>query len=137
MLDVDIREKCNDLLESVGNEEIARFCYENDMMTKEQALKIVGTEENLKKHRTYCYVLVDIDDVLNEIDDDELYEWLNDGGYDFPKDEKDEKEPQDYNIDKEEWLKAIKNTFSKMFTRVYTKEDFKREICDAIDSYMI
>jgi len=132
MLDVDIREKCNDLLESIGDKEIARFCYENDMMTKEQALKIVGTEENLKKHKTYCYVLVDPDAVLNEIDDDELYEWLNDGGYDFPKDEE---EPQDYN--KEKWLKDIKNTFSKMFTRVYTKEDFKRKICDAIDSYMI
>lgn len=136
ILDVDIMQRCEDLLESVGDKEIARYCYENDLMTKEQALKIADDEEDLENHKHFCYVLVDPNVVLNEIDNDELYEWLKDDDYDFPKEEDDENKYEPW-LTKEEWIKGIRNYFSQNFTRVFTKEDFKKEICKAIDDYSI
>lgn len=129
--DIDIRYSCNDALESIGDKEIARYCYEKGMMTKEQALEVLGNEEELHKHKNKCYIWVDIDSVLGSIGDDDLYDWLNDNGYDSPKNQQ-----EDFEFDKYTWLKGIRDIFSKMFTKIYTKEDFKKEICDAIDCYL-
>lgn len=134
ILDVDIMQRCEDLLESVGDKEIARYCYENDLMTKEQALKIVDDEEDLERHKHFCSIFVNPNDVLNEIDNDDLYELLKDDDYDFPKEEDDEDKYEPW-LTKEEWIRDIRNYFSQNFTKVFTKEDFKRELCKAIDDY--
>lgn len=136
-MEVDIRYRCDELLDSIGNEEIARYCYENNMMTKEQALEVVGDENALKKHYTHCYILVDPEDVLYDLDNDEIYEHLLDQGYNFPKEKDDDDDLVLIDFPtKQSWLNTIKNQFSKMFTKVYTKEDLKKELCDAIDFYL-
>lgn len=129
--DVVVRYFCDDALAAVGDKEIARYCYEKGMMTKEQALEVIGDEEELTKHRINCNVYVDGDDVLEEIDTDDLYEWLKEDGYNFPYN----KPNSDY--DKYSFITMVKDRFSQIYTRVYDKEDFKKEICKVIDDYLV
>lgn len=136
MLDIDVKVYTEDILDSIDSDDIIRYCYEKKLITKKQALKVIGDESKLTLSRfaASCNIQVDPEKILEDINDDELYDWLKEDGYEFPSEE--DNKPYCEYIDNREWLVAIKNHFSKMFTRVYTKEDFKKEICKAIDDYL-
>lgn len=131
----DIRLKTKDVLDDMNILDILLYLCKNKIIKKESVKDYLNDDDTYEKDfERYTYFSVDIDEVLSQFEDDDLYDMLEWNNYDFPL-----KYVEDFSLkdDKEEFVKELKEFFSKNFARVYDKEDFKKKLCEFIDDYLI
>ncbi len=138
-----------DLLDAIGPKNIFCYLFDTCIFNKEKSKRICAkyeiddnTELDQKVEVDLDDHLIDNTDILDEFYEDDLYEYLEDRGYDFPQYEESieyvpcwSKEPKgwdNYNV-----VEALKEVFNRRFGKTYTKEELKKQVCDAIDWYCL
>lgn len=132
---VELRFDSEDILESITDDDIAKYCYKQNIISKEQALEHIDNKDETKLTKFGdCYISVPADEVLDKMWEDDIYDYLEDANYIFP--EPPEPDPVVIDTDNRKyWVKIMREQFGRLFCGVYDKEEFKKDLCKVIDEY--
>ena len=127
-----------DLLDQVDTDDLVRYLYNKKILSHQavkKALEIDSISEapslSIDTEIDFDKLNLDTEDFLQAMWDDDIYQYLEDHGYDFPEPE----EPEDPEPWWDNWcfIETVKSTFNRRFGKTWTKEELKKQINDAID----
>ena len=128
-----------DLLDAIDDDDIMIYLYKNKLISHQVVKKYFNIKDICELPDMSYWTKIDLeddlgisdDDILNEMWDDDIYQYLEDHGYDFPEPE----EPEDPELwwDNADFIETVKSAFNRRFGKTWTKEDLKKQINEAID----
>lgn len=138
-----------ELLDAIGAKNIFCYLFDTYIFNKEKSKRICAKYEIDDKTELDQNIEIDLDDhriwdndILDEFNEDDLYHYLEDRGYDFPQYEESieyvpcwGQEPKGW--DNYQVVETLKEVFNRRFGKTYTQEELKKQVCDAIDWYCL
>jgi len=128
------------LLDQVDTDDLVRYLYNKKILSHQAVKKALGIEHiseapslSIDTQIDFDKLNLDTEDFLQAMFDDDIYEYLEDHGYDFPEPEEDEEYTDELYFDNTYFIDEIKSMFNQRFGKTWTKEELKKQISEAID----
>lgn len=126
------------LLDQVDTDDLVRYLYNKKILSHQavkKALDIDSISEapslSIDTQIDFDKLNLDTEDFLQAMFDDDIYDYLDSHGYDFPEPEEPE-DPEPW-WDNADFIETVKSAFNRRFGKTWTKEELKKQINDAID----
>lgn len=131
-----------DLLDAISDDDIMIYMYNNKLISHQAVKKYFNIKDICELPDMSYWTKIDLEDdlglsdedILDEMLDDDIYQYLEDNGYDFPEPEEPDPEEVPY-FDNFWFINDIKLRFNKRFGRTFSRKELKEQINDAIDWY--
>lgn len=137
------------LLDQVETDDIMRYLYKKKHISHQVIKKYFDCDkiEDIPDGKDLGCDYIDFNklgldeyDILDNMWDEDIYDYLDRNGYQFPQDEV---EPDAaYGQEPEYWthfdvIDAIKGVLNRRFGKTWTKEELKKQFNDVVDWYLI
>ena len=137
--DLDVHTK--DLLDTIDKDDLMIYLYNNKLISHQVIKKYFDIKDICELPDMSYWTNIDLEsdlgisdeDILDKMYDDDLYEYLERNGYDFPVPDDDEEEDSEPWWDNCCFIETVKSSFNRRFGKTWTKEELKKQINEAID----
>lgn len=141
----DLWVNVEDLLDQIDNDDIMRYVYKQKCISPQVMKKYFDCDkiENIPDGKDLGCEYIDFDklgldeyDILDNMGDDDIYDYLDRKGYDFPQDDVDPEaaygqEPPDWSH--YDTINAIKEVLNRRFGKTWSKKELKKQFNEVVD----
>lgn len=141
----DLWVNVEDLLDQIDNDDIMRYVYKQKCISPQVMKKYFDCDkiENIPDGKDLGCEYIDFNklgldeyDILDNMWDDDIYDYLDRQGYDFPQDDVDPEAA--YGQEPPGWshydtINAIKEVLNRRFGKTWSKKELKKQFNEVVD----
>jgi len=147
----NVETHTEDLLDAIDIDDIINYLYDNKKISHQVVKKHFGIKDIDERPSMSYWTRLDLDDlgvseddVLENMDEDDICQYLKDNNYVFPNDCVFDKDVDPFFYDEDDNPKICENNIfvdyledliQKRYGKVFSYQELKDKICEVIDNY--